>query len=259
MDAEHSVVEKRIEPFLHPTRRCSSCGRRLDIHEAVKSDYCSDQSCVTASAVAAKEREKQQNRKRNLIAKRHARKLFGIQSRAARVPSMDRNLVITPPERLLRFRQTLRNAVTAAAESVNTAATDSAIAEAKVNDPSGNRVSLSCEVCRGNCCSQGSTHAFLSAEHIQSRLQENPQFTAANVYREYLRLLPVRSYEDSCVYHTTGGCAIPRHLRSDTCNRYECTSRLDYAKQLQQQNNRTLVIVAMSDETVTRTLESPLE
>lgn len=79
-----------------------------------------------------------------------------------------------------------------------------------------------CTFCKGGCCSEGATHAFISAVTIRRRLDENPDLTPDQVLQEYLAYLPAQALENSCVNQTRHGCALPRELRSDVCNSFYC-------------------------------------
>ncbi|MBU6367904.1 MAG: hypothetical protein KJT01_16945, partial [Gemmatimonadetes bacterium] len=84
-----------------------------------------------------------------------------------------------------------------------------------------------CATCRGECCTAGGTRAFLTADSlVRVRAQratlgvhgESPEAIAA-LYRDRL---PAEHYEGSCVFHERTGCALPRALRANLCNRYQC-------------------------------------
>jgi len=83
-----------------------------------------------------------------------------------------------------------------------------------------------CATCRGECCTAGGTHAFLrddSLVRVRAFLaRDGREDSASAIVTEYARHLPERHYRGSCVYHTTAGCALPRALRSNLCNRYLC-------------------------------------
>lgn len=79
-----------------------------------------------------------------------------------------------------------------------------------------------CAVCRGRCCGQGGDHAFLTVALFLRFRAQHPQATPEDVYREYDSRLAERTYEDSCVYHQEQGCGLPRDLRPDICNSFEC-------------------------------------
>lgn len=79
-----------------------------------------------------------------------------------------------------------------------------------------------CAFCRGGCCTGGDTHAHLAVGTLRRWLDEHPASRPRDALAAYLSHLPGASYEGSCVNHTERGCALPRALRSDTCNRYYC-------------------------------------
>jgi len=83
-----------------------------------------------------------------------------------------------------------------------------------------------CATCRGECCTAGGTHAFLrpdSLVRVRAYLaRDGATVDATQIEAEYARYLPARHYRGSCVYHTPTGCALPRTLRSNLCNRYLC-------------------------------------
>jgi hypothetical protein len=86
-------------------------------------------------------------------------------------------------------------------------------------------VAAACGTCRGSCCTAGGTHAFLKADSlIRVRAHRAPTLpdTPSAIRALYVDALPARHYRDSCVFHTTGGCALPRGIRSNLCNRYQC-------------------------------------
>ncbi len=86
----------------------------------------------------------------------------------------------------------------------------------------------SCATCMGECCNSGGTHAFLQADSItrvRAQLeQDGVATTPDSLAALYASYLPAQHYRASCVYHTRGGCALPRAMRSNLCNRYVCGS-----------------------------------
>ncbi len=83
-----------------------------------------------------------------------------------------------------------------------------------------------CATCRGECCTAGGTHAFLGEDslvRVRAQFHEDGQsISAAALLHEYAEHVPEKHYRGSCVYHTLQGCALPRGLRSNLCNRYVC-------------------------------------
>lgn len=91
----------------------------------------------------------------------------------------------------------------------------------------------SCATCRGECCTAGGDHAFLRADSVARIRHEHQSLGDAGLLALYNAHVPQRHYRGSCLFHETTGCALPRTLRSDLCNRYICggltqlTSALD--------------------------------
>ena len=83
-------------------------------------------------------------------------------------------------------------------------------------------VGRTCATCRGECCTAGGDHAFLRDDSIARVRAQHPAFGQDALLAVYAEHLPARHYRGSCVYHTSAGCALPRDLRSNLCNRYVC-------------------------------------
>lgn len=83
-------------------------------------------------------------------------------------------------------------------------------------------VGAACASCRGECCKQGGDHAFLRPDAMMAYLAANPTHDDEQIVSRYLALLPMRTLTNGCVFQQTDGCALPRDLRSDVCNRYFC-------------------------------------
>jgi hypothetical protein len=87
-----------------------------------------------------------------------------------------------------------------------------------------------CAACRGHCCRTGGEHAYLSPRTFKRVLEARPGLGGDALIELYLDHVPARSYARSCIFHTASGCALPRELRSETCNRFFC-SGIDAMKQ----------------------------
>lgn len=79
-----------------------------------------------------------------------------------------------------------------------------------------------CRTCRGSCCKWGEDHAYLTRANLR-RLKSEQKFANLETLLEaYLQRVPDSAYSDSCIYQGPQGCVLPRHMRSETCNRYIC-------------------------------------
>lgn len=81
-----------------------------------------------------------------------------------------------------------------------------------------------CGICGGGCCTLGGEHAYLTPAAMRAILDKDPAPTNESIVASYLARVPDRSQAGSCINHTSGGCALPREMRSATCNRYACKS-----------------------------------
>lgn len=82
-------------------------------------------------------------------------------------------------------------------------------------------VVAACTLCAGACCTSGSGHAFLDGVRLR-QAGEAHGWTPAETVQQYLVHVPGVHYAASCLYHARTGCALPRVMRSETCNRYTC-------------------------------------
>lgn len=79
-----------------------------------------------------------------------------------------------------------------------------------------------CTTCRGTCCKAGENHAFLTRTVLSRVKKEQRIATDASLLAAYLDRVPKAAREGSCIYHGAQGCALPRAMRSETCNRFLC-------------------------------------
>lgn len=89
-----------------------------------------------------------------------------------------------------------------------------------------------CALCRGGCCTRGGDTAYLSADTVHRFMAQQPNLAPAQVLSAYLDRLAPKTQVGSCINHTAGGCALPREMRSDICNRYLCESQKELRERL---------------------------
>ena len=90
----------------------------------------------------------------------------------------------------------------------------------------GRALDASCAACQGVCCMQGhDTHAFLTARSIHFVRHQMPDATAEEIRALYTDRMPERSILKSCVFHGPVGCTLPRTVRADICNYWQCRAR----------------------------------
>ncbi len=166
------------------------------------------------------------------------------------VPANTRGLVPLPAAARDGFRAHLATVITEAfARPLRDNTAPMSAQEAGERDDAGETLSRdpglpahmvqgSCATCRGSCCTSGGTRAFLTADAVhrvraqQVTLGERAPAPAA-VTALYVEALPAEHYDSSCVFHARLGCALPRHLRSNLCNRYQCGELTQLSRALQ--------------------------
>jgi hypothetical protein len=131
-----------------------------------------------------------------------------------------------PDDRREKFRAHLANvaaeafAAQEAAREADAATPEPAAAEQV--EPNLAAMFHACGACRGLCCRNGHEHAYLTSATVQRYLRAFPGSSLADLMEAYLSRLPAHSLELGCVFQEATGCALPRSLRSDTCNDYYC-------------------------------------
>lgn len=87
-----------------------------------------------------------------------------------------------------------------------------------------------CAQCRGQCCHNGGSHAFLTAHEMLAHLIEHPQHSAEDIIALYESYLPEQTLVPGCVYQHETGCVLPRDMRSDTCNWFYCDALTEFKR-----------------------------
>ena len=89
-----------------------------------------------------------------------------------------------------------------------------------------------CTLCKGGCCASGADSAYLSADTIRRLIDIEPLSTEHSILDAYLDKLPTASIDGACINQTASGCALPRDMRSDTCNDYYCDPLSNYRESM---------------------------
>lgn len=89
-----------------------------------------------------------------------------------------------------------------------------------------------CAQCRGACCPQGDTRAFLDVPTIARYLAQHPDATEAEVVDAYVAYLGSRTIAGGCVNQGARGCTLPREMRSAICNNFLCGGLRELVGQL---------------------------
>lgn len=246
-----------------PSRKevCVVCGSPLrGIEARLYGGTCSQRRCRASywEGLAKRLQEEKQRRESEEAQRRKAAALAHRDRLAAELPkttpqpllpvalpAQQRPLVPLPSARKALFREHLAGVVreafeeTAAAGSLPLAPAEDA---ASCQDEMLPVLLAGCAVCQGRCCLQGGDRAYLTADAIRRYRTRHPQATAEDVRRAYEAHLAERTYEDSCVYHQAQGCGLPRELRSDTCNGFECQELADLRREAQASGEAILLV-----------------
>lgn len=90
-----------------------------------------------------------------------------------------------------------------------------------------------CALCQGGCCTKGGDSAYLTPDTIRRFMALHPELRPRDVLRAYLARLAPKTQRGSCINHTEHGCALPREMRSDTCNHYLCATQHELRSRLE--------------------------
>jgi len=80
-----------------------------------------------------------------------------------------------------------------------------------------------CALCRGFCCILGRDHAFITVGTIERYRRAHPEQGPREVLAAYSAFVGTETLRSGCVFQLAGGCALPRDMRSDTCNQFLCS------------------------------------
>lgn len=112
-------------------------------------------------------------------------------------------------------------------------------------------LSAFCTACQGHCCRQGAERgAYIKPETLARVAAETGQDDLSELVADYLRRLPKKHVQNSCLFHGADGCALPRDMRSQTCNRFVCSGgrNLEHQSQkLEQTGGEVLFIADQTD------------
>lgn len=104
-------------------------------------------------------------------------------------------------------------------------------------------------MCKGGCCASGKEHAYLSVFSIRRYMDDSPGQSTAEIIDLYLSKVSSETIKNSCINHTSTGCALPRHLRSDICNGYYCNSLKSYQEKMAGRENSIAVLAIQRSST----------
>lgn len=234
---------------------CSFCGERLNVHEAARGSGCAKPVCQKKHGDMLRaqrlQRESDAVDKAASAFRARVADSYGIpnpeQLPLGIVPVNHRRVTKTPRSRRMEFRAHLIRVVLQAFEEKMDQAGVDALGEelteaVRLSAPLD--AGAGCATCQGFCCRLGETHAYLTVSSIRSFLVRNPGLRWRQVVRLFLKYLPEKSYEQSCVYQGRRGCCLPREMRGLTCNRYRCEGLKQLHARLEESGSPRALIVA---------------
>jgi len=177
------------------------------------------------------------------------------QLRLIALPAFDTESATQPGERIAAFHAMLEELMVEAQETTrNEYRVRNLLSsyEPREKDQSSLAILNACSTCRGQCCRMGHRHAFITAEFLAWRLVHEPDADPEAIIDEYINRIPEQSMNDSCLYHTTTGCAMPRELRSGTCNDFLCLGFQPHLASIQEDPHQPTVAVAFDGDQFVR-------
>jgi len=231
---------------------CEFCGDAINVHQFVSGNICEQTRCRTHKALKLRRQSiAKEETQLQAIAYSFTKKTFAAPGKdtqwdVARVPFNARTIAAPQPSTLSAFRKNLRENLRAVVDS----SSDSPTSRSDSAENENPHLAQACILCKGHCCAHGAKDAFLSVSHLGRVLHDNQNLSPAALYRQYIGLIPPRSYENSCVYHSEKGCNLPRPMRSDICNNFSCEKRKSLTTRLQNTPSMPIVLVAMNKRDV---------
>jgi len=89
-----------------------------------------------------------------------------------------------------------------------------------------------CSMCKGGCCTAGRNKAYLTVDIIRRFMDINSGLSSKDILDLYVSNIRSITVDGACINQTKIGCALPREMRSNTCNGYYCDSLKSYQKEL---------------------------
>ena len=245
---------------------CVVCGRPLSAGE-LPTQACATPACQRA-AVADRARhiyEQNQARDAALIQQEIQRatqlrdrvmSAFGLREPdmfpLVVIPASTARIVNLPKRRRRAFRDHVDSLVSQAdgLSEAPLATEESTSPLAVLASEVGAILGKACACCKGFCCGGGGDDAYLNVETIRRYRAANPDQRPSEVLAAYLERVGGRTVEGSCIYHQADGCALPRAMRADICNRHFCKALLEFQRDLPAKGPIRAFFVAASDGAV---------
>lgn len=271
-----SISLDEFNPVTGRQERCVVCRVQLTWAEARMSPVCRNVSCIAEYKLhpdrkwhAQQQDFRQQREEREIIRRAAEQKLLlaaaeirNASAAAAQVadpetytpaivPANRRPLTRLPQERRDEF---LRHLGSVLKEVAETPAPEQEPERKKTRAYPGALTVLSatCATCRGFCCQEGGTRAFLDVPTLRRYMRDNETKDLQEVEAAYVRHLPAETYQDSCVYHTQTGCALPPDMRASVCVTFGCSEFQAVQDLYHEEGRKRFFLAAMDNQQVLR-------
>lgn len=230
-------------------RVCTVCGRPLSEGESANR-VCAAPACRRAAVgdIARRVSERNQARWEALIRQEieqagqlHDRVMNTFDLREPGsfplvvIPAFTSRIVNLPERRRRAFRDHLTNLIAQVALPSEIPPSDEEGVVASLPDATPEAqaaMGMACSCCKGLCCESGADHAYLKVETIRRYRAEHPDQRPRDVLEAYLGRVGHRTYERSCIFHQSEGCALSRDMRADLCNRHYCKALKEFQQDL---------------------------
>ncbi len=233
---------------LPPEQKCANCTRPVPAGNRA-ARHCGRSDCAKVLLVDGPLRAEQQRRamlKVTSVARRRRagaqRGLSAAESESYAVALVPRNydrVSKLPARRAGQFETHLRLQLSIARQRLNVGLAVEPLARwdgvlRELTAPETALLGAGCAACRGYCCRLGETHAFVRPDTVARYIERFPDKSDESIVADYLQHLAARTLTKGCVFQLANGCALPRDMRSDTCNTFLCDGLIELRDNLTQ-------------------------
>jgi hypothetical protein len=253
---------RRQYATMSPGQHCKVCGRRLSLRESV-TGFCASLECRYKADESYRERQRQEQAARQQRAgelRARQAEVLGLEEPETYLPAIipfSRRRVTNLADRRRRaFRDHLNGLISEASESRASSSPSDAGLPTEPAPPGARALELqavlgrACALCQGFCCGNGGNHAYLTVATIRRYMAQHPGQRPRDVLAAYLDRVGNKTCEGSCIFHQSGGCSLPRAMRSDTCNQYYCYGLTQFQQGLTVEDPARGFFVLMSGDAI---------
>lgn len=164
------------------------------------------------------------------------------------IPAVRSPLVPVESERIEALTQHVRKMVEKSHQTVD----DSSMGELPQSAPEQFFIQSACTLCEGRCCGNGANAGYIADDTIRRVRRDHPEWSDSEIIDQYTQRAAGSRVAGSCIYHGAMGCALPRELRSDVCNRHLCGQVVNALAELLDHGQSSFFLIAVDDADVPR-------